>query len=189
MGIEKLRGSLLSEANDEAERIVKEARIQAASILEEERKSQETMDIEAIGGIERTLEEERNERLAWARLEAKRITAEAEEDAIKGVMEEIIEALSTMHGSPEYKAFLRQAVDKAAEELGGSVVIHVQKGEKAYLQKGKNAKIEEDLDGQGGAIVETMDGRVRVNVTLEMFLESRRDDLRKKIHMKLFGGR
>jgi V/A-type H+-transporting ATPase subunit E len=189
MGIEKLRGSLLSEANDEAARIINEAKNQAAHLLEEERKGQEEIGARAETEVEQMIAEERNERLAWARLEAKRIMAESEEDAIKGVMEELIEALSSMHGSAEYKEFMKSAISKASEELGGNVVVRVTKGEKSLVPKGKGMKVEDDLDALGGAIVETADGRIRINLTLETLLDTRRDDLRKQIYQKLFGGK
>ncbi len=188
MGIEKLRNSLLSEASGEADRIVSQAKAQAGTFLEEERKGAEAMKAQAEKEVRGRLEEERNERLAWARLEGKRIVAEAEEDAIKSVSDDIMDALGAMHGSAEYKSFMKRAIESGCSELDGNVVVHVKKGEKALVPKTKGISgIEDDLEGLGGAMIESANGEIRVNCTLEMLLEAKRDDLRKIIHEKLFG--
>ncbi len=190
MGIEKLRNSLLSEASGEADRIVSQAKAQAGTFLEEERKGAEAMKAQAEKEVKGRLEEERNERLAWARLEGKRIVAEAEEDAIKSVSDDIMDALGAMHGSAEYKSFMKRAIESGCSELDGNVVVHVKKGEKALVPKTKGISgIEDDLEGLGGAMIESANGEIRVNCTLEMLLEAKRDDLRKIIHEKLFGER
>ena len=188
MGIEKLKSSLLSEANKESETIIEGAQAQVKAIMEEERAKSASMKAEAEKEVKRLLEEQRNERTAWARLEAKRILAEAKEDAIKGVLEDFFDVLVTMRKSPEYKKFLNNAVNQAASELGGKVVIHVAKGEGASVPKLKDAKVVEDLEGLGGAIVESVDGKVSVNLTLEMLLDTQRDELRKQVYEKLFAG-
>jgi V/A-type H+-transporting ATPase subunit E len=186
MGIERLKGSLLTEANEDAQKIVQAAEAHVAGMLEEERSRRAQMKKEAEAEVERLLEEQRNERIAWARLESKRIVAEGREDAIKNVLEEFFEELKGIRKTPEYRRFLSKAVAAAAAELGGDVTIRVVKGDKALLSALK-ARVVEDLDSVGGAIVESPDGKIRVDMTLETLFESRRDDIRKQIYEKLFG--
>jgi vacuolar-type H+-ATPase subunit E/Vma4 len=50
-------------------------------------------------------------------------------------------------------------------------------------------KVVEDLKGFGGALVESADGKIRMDLTLETQFDSRRDELRKSISDKLFGGK
>lgn len=189
MGIEKLKGSLLSEANEDARKIVEAAETHVARMVEEERSGKASMKKEADREVEKLLEEQRDERLAWARLESKRINAEAREDAIKNVVEEFFDSLGGVRKTPEYKKFLGNAVAEAAAELGGNVCVHLVKGDKALIPALKGAKVSEDLDVLGGAIVETADGKIRIDLTLETLFEARRDETRKKINEKLFGGK
>jgi vacuolar-type H+-ATPase subunit E/Vma4 len=144
---------------------------------------------QAEAEVERMLGEQRNERLAWARLESKRVLSEAREDAIKNVFEEVFEALKDARKSPEYKRFLAASVSTAVSDLGAGCTIHIVKGDKALIPPIKGAKIVEDLDGLGGAMVESGSGKMRVDLTLETQVESKRDEIRKRIHDSIFGGR
>jgi vacuolar-type H+-ATPase subunit E/Vma4 len=189
MGIEKLKGSLLSEASEDAIKIVQSAEAHVSGMLDEERSRKAEMKKDAEKDVARRLEEQRNERIAWARLESKRVIAEAREDAIKGVLEDFFDGLKGAKKTPEYKRFLGKMIPEAANELGGEVVIHVLKGEKIMVPAVKGSKILEDLEALGGAIVETTDGKIRVDLTLETLFETKRDDIRKGIYEKLFGGK
>jgi vacuolar-type H+-ATPase subunit E/Vma4 len=189
MGIEKLKGSLLSEASAEAENIVKTAEAHVNGMLKEERAKLKAMESDAKGEIEKLLEERRNERIAWARLEAKRITAEAKEDAIKNVLEDLFQELKKARKSPQYERFLKDAVADAVAELGKGSKVHVPKGEKRLLPKLPGAQVVEDLEGLGGAMVDSPDGKVRMDLTLETLFDSMRDEIRKQIYEELFGGK
>ena len=189
MGIEKLKVSLLSEAHGDAQEIVSGAQAQAEGITEEEHAKTQALRKEAEEEVKRLLEEQRNERLAWARLESKRIMAESKEDAIVAVLDDFFDELKAARKSPQYKKFMGGAVAKAAAELGHGVTIHVAKGEKSLLHASlKNAKVVEDLTGLGGALIESADGKFRMDLTLESLFESSRDEIRKWVSEKLFGG-
>jgi vacuolar-type H+-ATPase subunit E/Vma4 len=189
MGIERLKGSLLSDATEDAAKIVEAAEAHVKRMVDEERSRKEATRKEADSEIERLISEQKNERIAWARLESRRILAEAREDAIKNVIEGVFDSLSKARKAPEYRKFLAKAVADAAGELGPKVTIRVCKGDKALVPAVKGAKVVEDLDGLGGAIVETMDGKIRMDLTLETLFEAHRDEIRKTIYEKLFGGK
>lgn len=188
MGIERLKGSLLSEAQEDARKIISAAEAQAKTMADEEQGRRASLKKETESEITRLLEEQRNERLAWARLESKRVTTEAREDAIKNVLEGFFEALKDARKSPEYRKFIASAAASAAAELGPGSLVHVPKGDKALIGTLKGAKIVEDLEGFGGALAESADGKIRMDLTLETLFESRRDEVRKQIYDKLFGG-
>ncbi len=188
MGIEKLKGSLISEASEDARKITDEAAAQVKGMQEEERSRKASLKKDVEKDVERQLSEQRNERIAWARLESKRLLSEAREDAIKDVLEDFFDALSDARKSPEYKKFLNSGIAAAVSELGPGSVVRLVKGDKALVQA-KGAKVVEDLDALGGAIVETADGKIRIDLTLETQYESKKDDIRKQINDKLFGGK
>lgn len=189
MGIEKLKGSLLSEANEDARKIIETAEAHVRSMVEEERSKASAIKKNAEAEVERLMEEQKNERLAWARLESRRILAEAREDAIKGVLDDFFDALKSARGSPEYKRFISKAVAEAAAELGSKVTIRILKGERKLVPTLKDVTVVEDLDALGGAIVESSDGKILIDLTLETLFESRRDEIRKQVNDKIFGGK
>ena len=188
MGIEKLKGSLISEAGADARSILAESEAQAKAILDEERSKKAVLRKEAEQELKRVIEEQRNERIAWARLESRRIIAEAREDAIKGVLEEFFDSLGSVRKSPEYRKFLSESVSSAVSELGPGSAVHVAKGDKSLISP-KGARVAEDLEGLGGAMVESADGKIRIDLTLETLFESSRDEIRKKVYDNLFGGK
>lgn len=189
MGIENLKGSLLSEASDEAQKLVDSAQTHVNAMVEEERSKRTAMKKDAEKEVEKMLQEQRNERIAWARLESKRIIAEAKEDAIQAVLEDFFDSLKAVRKSPEYKRFLTARVTEAMAELGEDSTVHLVKGDKTIAAALKSTKVVEDLDGLGGAIVESADGKFRMNLTLETLFELSRDEVRKEIYEALFGGK
>ena len=189
MGIEKLKGSLISEAQEDAQKLIGAAETQARKMEEDEQARRQSMKKDAEADVERMLNEQRNERLAWARLESKRVLSEAREDAIKEALGSFIDALKDARKAPEYKRFMAKAVAEAASELGSGSIIHIAKGDKSVIGTVKSAKVVEDLDGLGGAMVESNDGRMRIDLTLETLFDSRKDDIRKMVYDKLFGER
>jgi len=190
MGIERLTSTLLMEAKTEAADIVSAAESHVEKMVEEERSKNQELSSKLEADLDKLLESQRNERIAWARLEAKRILAEAREDAIKNVLEGFFSDLKKTKKTKEYKAFMSKIMKAATEELSGSgLIVHACKGEGKLLGKSRGTKVVEDLDALGGVIVESKDGKMRVNLTLETIFESRRDELRKKISDRIFGGK
>lgn len=190
MGIERLTSSLLKEADEEAAKIVQAAEWHVKKMKEDERSKRAALKKEAEKEIEKLLSEQKNERLAWARLEAKRITAEAREDAINSAIDDFFSSLKEVKKSKEYKEFLSKNVSAALKELKGmKLKVHVRKEDKKLLPKLPNGcKAVTDLDALGGAVIETQDGKMKVDLTLETLFELKRDELRKMIAAKLFGG-
>jgi vacuolar-type H+-ATPase subunit E/Vma4 len=187
MGIEKLSSALINEANEEATKIISGAKAQVDVLVKEERKRESEAKAVAESEINSTLAEQRNERLAWARLEAKRINAEAKEDAIIASTDELYDMVPELRKSSEYKNYLSTSVDAAVKELGGKATVHVLKGEKKLLKV--KVPVVEDLDGLGGALVESNDGKMRVDLRLETRFETESDELRRELSAKLFGSK
>ncbi len=189
MGIEKLTSSLLSEAKNEADGIVKAADWHVEKMLSEEKAKRAIHLKNAEEEASRLIEEYEKERVAWSRLEAKRIIAEGKEDAIRDALDSFFETLATLRKSAEYRNFLKTAVKRAVEELKNSTAtIHCVKGEKVLVSSvaGSGMKVIEDLDLLGGIVVESVDKKTKVDVTFESLFESKKEDLRKYFHGNLF---
>lgn len=188
MGIEKITSSLLKDAEEEAAGIVKAAESHVRKMKEDERAKITGLKKKAENEVEKILEEQRNERLAWARLEAKRLVSEAREDAINNAIEELYDSLKELKKSKEYKSFMSKEVAAAMKEFSGKAVVHVAKSDKKLLPKmPKGCKVVTDLDALGGAVIESQDGKMKVDLTMETLFELKRDMLRKMISEELFG--
>ena len=190
MALDKLVSSLVSDAKKEAEEVVNSAEWHVGKMVSEEKAKRAILVKAAAEEAEVMIEAQRKEKIAWARLEAKRLISEAKEDAIKGCLESFFEEMKSARDSKQYQMFLNKVVSSALKELGASkATVHLLKGDKKYFKNG-NGKVTvvEDISTAGGALVETEDGRIRVDMTLESLFESRKDDLRKEIYAILFGG-
>jgi vacuolar-type H+-ATPase subunit E/Vma4 len=185
MGIEKLTSTLLKEGEEEANKIVETAKWHVQKMIEEERAKQQERKKAVEEEVKKLFNDERNERLAWARLEGKRIIAEAKEDAIKRAVDELYELAPQIRKSNEYARWLAREVGNAIADFGGKATVRVVKGDKKILQK-ISVKVEENLDALGGAIVESADGKMRVDLRLETLFESRSDDIRRQLAAELF---
>ncbi len=186
MGIDKLTGSLIDEATREAAEIEKTAQWHVDSMLKEEKSKESGIKDKARAQVNVKLAEQKNERIAWARLEAKRIISEAKEDAISDNIEEFFNSLKDVRKSPQYKLFLAKSVSMASGELGEGLIIHIHKGEVPMLGKIEGNKVVADLEGLGGAIIESADSMVRIDMRLETLFEIKKDSLRKAIYDKVF---
>lgn len=185
MGLEKITSSLLKEGEEEAGKIIEAARWHVRKMVEEKRANEQQLRANVQIEVKKILEEQRNERLAWARLEAKRIIAEAREDAIKKALDEIYNLAHSLRKSDEYSNYLSKKVALAVDELSGKAIVHVVKGDKKLYSKLK-VRVEEDLDALGGAVVESADGKMRIDLRLETLFEMKSDKIRGKLAEELF---
>lgn len=187
MHIEKIANSLLSDAKKEADEIVAIAESHVEKMLAEEKSKKHSLLKNAEQETNSIIQEQKRERIAWARLEAKRMISEAKEDVIKRSLDEFFTVIETMLDQKEYLDFIKINIEEAISELKNSneLVIHCSKGEKKNFD-GFNIPVIEDLKSIGGAIVETSDGKIRVDLTIEALFEIKLEELRKIIYERLF---
>lgn len=129
------------------------------------------------------IENERRERLSWAKLETKRIIAGAKEDALNIAFEDLFSKVKSYADTKEFAEKMKRKISLAIKEIGGNTIVHLKKGEKKLFLKGN---VRKDVEIIGGAIVESKDGRVKLNLSIESFLDAQKDMLRKKIYEKMF---
>lgn len=186
MGVDRVTSSLLADAKKEAEEIVKAAEWHVAQMTKEEKAKRPLLFKSAEDEVAKLMNEKERERIAWARLEAKRTIYEAREDAIKSVTDEFFSLLKDVRQHKNYVGFMKRCLSEALNEIGTKeVTVHVGKGDKKCLSS-YTGKVLEDLDRFGGLIIESADHKVRVNMTVEELFELKRDGFRKKIFDELF---
>lgn len=189
MGIERITSSIIAQANEEANERINSAKKLASNNIAEAGLIRDKLLKSVRESFESYQAEHEKERFAWARLESKRIIAEAKEDVIKNAFESMFSDFSDLRKSSEYKNFIKASVNSCIKELGSeSVIIHCLKGEKSLIVVSAKAKILEDLDGLGGCIVELSDKSVRIDLTLEALFENKREQIRKDLYSKFFSG-
>lgn len=187
MGLDELRKEIRGQTAKEASHIKAEGRKEADAIIAEARKQAEKLlaDAEHKASSEA---EAREAQVSAARLEAKRIQAEATGAVTQHVLSELREELERMPAAAKkYKPLLKALIQEGIRETGKDAVVLVRKRD-LPLAKELGYKAEA-CECTGGAIITTPDGRIRINNSFEAILEENDELLRQKIFEELFAGK
>ncbi len=185
MGLEALTQELKKKTESEVRRIDSEAKAEAKKIKEEAKREVkrrvELAEKEAGEFVERD-----RMRIPAARLKAKRISQDAKYGLVETSLKELKKLLQKKANSRrEYEKLLERLIKGGISDVGtDKIVISVRKGDMQFAKKfGKVNQI----DCNGGAIISSEDGRVRINNTFESLLEKRREELEQAAFEYMFG--
>ncbi|MCX8197960.1 MAG: V-type ATP synthase subunit E family protein [Candidatus Micrarchaeota archaeon] len=186
MGFEDLASELHKSAEAEARKIVHSAEKNAEKI-EAEAKEKAELAVKAAKreAIEYS-KQESSERLTSAKLSAKKIIDEAKEEAVDAALKQVWEQFkSESLKKSNYPQILDRLIREGLEELGAKdAIVHVRDEDRALVSGFRLAKLPPGYSG--GAILESADGKVRVNKTLEEVFSQKKPQLRKEIFDRLF---
>ncbi len=183
--LKDIKGTILKDARQEGELALKKAEEEVEQELLRARKEGEAKVKRAESEGESIVEGERRERLSWAKLEGKRLTAEAKEDAMNVAFDSLIERVKAYAKTRQYAEKAKAKISSAVKELGEKAIIRVKKGDKKLLLL-NGAEVREDAEILGGAIVESRDAKLRIDLSVEETLNAQRDMVRKEIYKRLF---
>jgi|SRR5580658_863855 vacuolar-type H+-ATPase subunit E/Vma4 len=158
-------GSRLEEAKRQG---IEDRRRRVAQILEEAKSS-----------AEREAARERTQRLAGARMAARKLNYEAQERQVTDALAQSRGLLAAFTRESDYPQVLKRMYATAVEQLGKSVKIYG-RGEDAAALKTLAGKNYDDRTAPilGGLIAETPDGDRRLNLSFDELLRRREDLLR-----------
>ncbi len=122
---------------------------------------------------------ERAQRVASARLAARKLVYEARERQTTAALRDSRELLQSYTRDPEYAQVLKRMVGVAQDTLGKGVKVYGRK-EDAALLKSAAGKAFDDRTAPilGGLLAETPDGERRLNLSFDELLRLREDRLR-----------
>ncbi|WP_257301000.1 V-type ATP synthase subunit E [Haloarchaeobius sp. FL176] len=191
MTLETVVEDIREEARARAEEIREEGEAEAESLVEAaEADAEETLEA-AERRAERNVEQERERELSSAKLEAKQMRLEARRDVLEAVRDSVEEAIVDLDGE-DREELTRALLDDAATEFedADSVLVHGRADDEELVEE-----ILADYDGYewageydclGGVVVESEEGRLRVNNTFDSVVEDVWEDELKEISTRLF---
>lgn len=191
MSLETVAEDIRDEARARAEEIREEGQRRADELVSEAEREAEEISEERERAVERQVDQEREQSLSSAKLEAKQARLEARRDVLENVREEVESELAGLSGDRR-EELTRALLDAASEEFdeGESVSVYGRTEDADLLET-----ILEDYDGYtyagefdclGGVVVESEESRVRVNNTFDSVLEEIWEDNLKEISSRLF---
>jgi len=162
---EKNAGKTVEGAKEKADGILKAARKEAAEFAKQEASEKETS----------------------AKLDAKKMLDEARDEAVEACILQVWQKFrSDALKKSSYPALLGKLVEEGAREIGAGqgAAVYVRDEDRGLAPGYALKKLPAEYSG--GAIVESPNGKVRTNKTLEEIFAQKRPVLRKEIYDRLF---
>ena len=200
--IKKIESKIMSEAEEKAKLILKDAEKSRKDLVEEKRKEGER-EAERItrAGTEEA-DSLKMQKVAEARLKAKQMIIASREELINETLEKAKEKLLELTASRGYEKALQKMIEEGGIGLGGGEleVILPGKGAKTTLDLNTIAKQVEKANGKpttfkiaqekskstGGAIIRKADGSIAIDNTFEARIDRAMRDIRIQIAKLLF---
>ena len=181
MTLEKIRGSIIKDAEKKAAEMESEASENAKRIIDEAKK--EAADIARKANEEATAETKRVEMEKRSDLDnmTTALMNSAEAEAVSDAMEKIMPKLSKELSNQNLDRMLKSAI-KEMEKTTNDIVVTINKKAATSL-KGYEVK---HMDGEG-FIIESKDGRIRLDATPAKIVEENSDLIRAEISAFMFG--
>jgi V/A-type H+-transporting ATPase subunit E len=171
--------AIRADAEERAEQIVAQAEADAADIVEE-----------AEQDVERQIEQEREQKLSSAKLEAKQQRLEARRNVLQTVHEEVEERIAGLEGERR-EELTRTLIDAGSVEFDGVDVQVYGRADDADLLEDVLAdydgyELAGEYDCLGGVVLESEGSRVRVNNTFDSVLAVVWEDNLREVSSQLF---
>jgi V/A-type H+-transporting ATPase subunit E len=191
MSLDTVVEDIREQARARADEIREEAEAEADEIIAEAEDDAEEIREEILGDAERTIEQEREQKLSSAKLEAKQARLEARRDVLQSVRSDIEQEVAELSGDEreELTAALLEAT--AAEfDDGESVDVYGRADDQELLDD-----LLADYDGfeyageydcLGGVVADSDQSRVRVKNTFDSILDEVWENNLREISDRLF---
>jgi len=176
MTLDTVAEDIREQARARAEEIHEEADAEAEELLAEAEADADEIREEILGDADRQVEQEREQRLSSAKLEAKQERLEARRDVLQSVRDAVEDEIASLEGD-DREELTRALLNAAATEIDS------EEGVEVYGRADDGALIESilaDYDGfsyageydcLGGVVVESQESRVRIKNTFDSVLE------------------
>jgi vacuolar-type H+-ATPase subunit E/Vma4 len=186
MGFEELASELNKSAEAEGKKLIRASERNAEKISEEAKEKSESLLKSARKEASDLARQETSERITSAKLSAKKMVDDARDEAVEAAIAQVWHKFrSDSLRKASYPSLLDRLAKEGAAEIGSrDVVLYVRDEDRGLLQGYQFRKLPAEYSG--GAIVESANGKVRVNKTLEEIFAAKKPALRKAAYDRLF---
>lgn len=177
MALEEILKSMEEQAKEERERILRDAKAEAARIKEEGKKRADEAYRAEFERRTAPLKAECTRIVNEARIELQRSLQGRKEELWQQAVSEARKVLSGLRKSKEYSEIFEELLHEALEGMNHDVVLEVASGDKSVAEAAaaalhrSAAAVHETLDALGGVVVYAPKTRVRAVNTLDSRLE------------------
>ncbi|KDS91823.1 ATP synthase subunit E [Halorubrum saccharovorum] len=190
MSLDTVVEDVRDEARARAEEIREAAESEADEIVAEAEADAERIREERLAEVDRQIDQEREQTLSSAKLEAKQERLGARRDVLEDVYDDVEAAIEGLDGDRRRElteTLLDATLAEFDDDADVAVYTHAEDVELVEeLVADRNAEVDGEVDCLGGVVAESDTSRVRVNNTFDSILESVWDDELKNISEQLF---
>jgi V/A-type H+-transporting ATPase subunit E len=190
MSLDTVVEDVRDEARARAEEIREAAESEADEIIAEAEADAERIREERLAEVDRQIDQEREQTLSSAKLEAKQERLGARRDVLEDVHDEVEAAIADLDDDRR-RELTETLLDATLAEFDDddAVAVYTRAEDVELLEElvaDRNAQVDGEVDCLGGVVAESDTSRVRVNNTFDSVLESVWDDELKNISEQLF---
>lgn len=177
--------ALLREVEEKLKRDLAQLEAEYSAKMEELRRKteEETRRVaeEADKLAKQQAEKEKTKILGSARLQAKRIVAAARQGYVERGLQRVVEALKKYSQTQDYRKLLSRMLEHARSRLGKDVRVRCRPQDRQVFEKLGAQVVAADLQSVGGAVFESADGSLQLDLRFEELMRLRAEELRSAI--------
>ena len=190
MSLDTVVEDVRDEARARAEEIREAADAEADEIIAEAEADAERIREERLAEVDRQIDQEREQTLSSAKLEAKQERLGARRDVLEDVYDDVEAAIESLDDDRR-RELTETLLDATLAEFDddADVAVYTRAEDVELLEAlvaDRNAEVDGEVDCLGGVVAESDTARVRVNNTFDSVLDAVWDDELKHISERLF---
>lgn len=196
--IKVLSRAVMSDAREEAEQTLNEAKAKAEGIRQEAREEAEAARSRVLERARKEAEQAHSQAIAVAQLKARTMELEQREKLLENVFSEARQKLNTVQSDSDYEQVAERLLRESLKQLNSKEArVQADKATQKIFTTSMLEKVSKDLNvkiqlgdalEQGtGVVVETMDGHRQFDNTLETRLKRMQEALRTPVYRILMG--
>ena len=190
MSLDTVVEDVRDEARARAEEIREAAETEADEIIATAEADAERIRDERLAEADRQIDQEREQTLSSAKLEAKQERLSARRDVLEDVYDDVEAAIESLDDDRR-RELTEALLDATLAEFDADddVAVYTRAEDVELLEElvaDRNAQVDGEIDCLGGVVAESDTSRVRVNNTFDSVLDAVWDDELKNISERLF---
>jgi len=190
MSLDTVVEDVRDEARARAAEIREAADAEADEIIAEAEADAERIREERLAEVDRQIDQEREQTLSSAKLEAKQERLGARRDVLEDVYDDVEAAIASLDDDRR-RELTETLLDASLAEFDDdeAVAVYTRAEDVELLEElvaDRNAQVDGEIDCLGGVVAESDTSRVRVNNTFDSILDAVWDDELKHISERLF---
>jgi V/A-type H+-transporting ATPase subunit E len=198
-GLSAIASEILADVLKEAEAIILESEKEAKKILKTAKEEADKNYASAIDQATTKAENEKRKITSLTEVEMRNRLLQTKETVVDTAFQKALDRLDDFAKTEEYNDYLLGLIEKAAERIGSKkLIVRVNAKDKAWLKQdhlsrlAKKSRFELKLSDQtedciGGCKIQTVDGKVVYDNTIENRLQELKPALRVEVAKILFG--